>query len=100
MFLAIGYILWLFGKFYGYLVNFMVIWYILWLFGILLGKSSQDKLVVVEIVPLMISVLNKSQPKNALVTPPPKKKLQTRKQKSKNANYLYCVVSNIPIYNM
>jgi hypothetical protein len=27
------YILWLFGIFYGYLIDFMVIWYILWLFG-------------------------------------------------------------------
>jgi hypothetical protein len=40
-FMAIWYILWLFGIFYGYLVYFMVIlvylmviWYILWLFGI------------------------------------------------------------------
>jgi hypothetical protein len=35
-FIVIWYILWLFGIFYGYLVYFMVIWYILWLFGLFL----------------------------------------------------------------
>jgi hypothetical protein len=32
--MAIWYILWSFGKFYGHLVYFMIIWYILWPFGI------------------------------------------------------------------
>jgi hypothetical protein len=39
------YVLWSFGRFYGYLVyfdsylvNFMVIWYILWSFGIFYGN--------------------------------------------------------------
>jgi hypothetical protein len=36
-FMAIWYILWLFGIFYGYLVYFMAIWYILWLFRIFYG---------------------------------------------------------------
>jgi hypothetical protein len=36
-FIAIWYILWLFGIFYDYLVYFMVIWYIKWLFGIFFG---------------------------------------------------------------
>jgi hypothetical protein len=36
-FMAIWYILWLYGIFYGHLVYFMAIWYILWLFGIFFG---------------------------------------------------------------
>jgi hypothetical protein len=32
--MAIWYILWTFGIFYGHLVYFMDIWYILWAFGI------------------------------------------------------------------
>jgi hypothetical protein len=33
-FMAIWYILWPFGIFYGHLLYFMAIWYILWPFGI------------------------------------------------------------------
>jgi hypothetical protein len=36
-FMAIWYILWLFGIFCGYVVYFVAIWYILWLFGIFCG---------------------------------------------------------------
>jgi hypothetical protein len=35
--MAIWYILWPFGIFYGHLVYFMAIWYILWPFGIFNG---------------------------------------------------------------
>jgi hypothetical protein len=35
--MAIWYILWPFGIFYGHLVYFMAIWYILWPFGIFYG---------------------------------------------------------------
>jgi hypothetical protein len=35
--MAIWYILWPFGIFYGHLVYFMAIWYILWSFGIFYG---------------------------------------------------------------
>jgi hypothetical protein len=35
--MAIWYILWPFGIFYGHLVYFMAIWYILWPFGIFCG---------------------------------------------------------------
>jgi hypothetical protein len=36
-FMAIWYILWPLGIFYGHLVYFMAIWYILWPFGIFYG---------------------------------------------------------------
>jgi hypothetical protein len=35
--MAIWYILWRFGTFYGDLVHFMAIWYILWRFGTFYG---------------------------------------------------------------
>jgi hypothetical protein len=35
--MAIWYILWPFGIFYGHLVYFMAVWYILWPFGIFYG---------------------------------------------------------------